>query len=61
MLDKPQTFTYWFHKLKHLSLLNFLYFEDILKRYFIKVLPDQVHLGVCLSVVMWKENKRKRK
>lgn len=41
--------TYRLHELKHLPLLDFLHLEDILQGYFIEMLPDQVHLTVCLQ------------
>lgn len=42
--------TYRLHELKHLPLLHFLHLEDILQRYFIEMLPDQIHLTVCLQI-----------
>ena len=46
---KPWASTYRLHELKHLPLLDFLHLEDILQRYFIEMLPNQVHLAVCLQ------------
>lgn len=46
---ETQASTYGLHKLEHLSLLDLLHLEDVLQGHFIEMLPDQVHLAVCLQ------------
>lgn len=41
--------TYRLHELKHLPLLDLLHLEDILQGDFVEMLPNQVHLAVCLQ------------
>lgn len=47
--EKGWVFTYRLHKLKHLPLLDLLHLEDILQGDLVEMLPNQVHLAVCLQ------------
>lgn len=47
--EKGWVFTYGLHKLKHLPLLDLLHLEDVLQGDLIEMLPNQVHLAVCLQ------------
>lgn len=41
--------SYRLHKVKHLPLLDFLHFEDVLQRNLVEMLPDVIYLAVGLQ------------